>query len=221
VVFSLKKKILWCSAFLVVAVLAALIYAAYSLTRPFHHTFAQDPNTVEALEATRKLKLLNEAQAARRQGFVRLSEVEINSFIDGRYNSGNHSRTNDLVKLVKSGVILGEKNVTFVTWHQAPILGLNLPFVWQRTVSPVHSTNGWTFTLHSMRVGQMEIPAKHWDRVNGFLGRGDSLFEDRQEWLQSLPFVTLARNDQSKAPEIRLYSYLPKEKARHSDIVSE
>lgn len=217
---KLKKTILLCSAFLVVAVLGAVIYALYALTRPLEYTFSQDPNTVEAHEANRKLKLLNEAQASNRQGFVRLSEVEINSFIDGRYNTGNVAQTNS-VQVLKSGVVLSENDITFITWHRAPVLGIDLPFVWQRSVSPIQGTNGWTFLLRSMRVGQLEIPRKHWDKVNQFLGASDALFEDRKAWLRDLPFVSVARNEESKSPEIRLYTYLPKEKAKHSESISE
>src|SRR5687767_13800792 len=181
-----KKRVLWGGGTALALILGAAGLAVYTVTRPLDLEFAQDPNAVEAHEANRKLKLLNEAQTTQKRGFVRLSEVEINSFLDGRYNSNNENQTNSRVKLVKSGVLLGQDRVTFVTWHRAPIFGFDLPIVWQRVVAPSKDTNGWNFTLESMRVGQVEIPAQHWARINAILGVGDTLFEERKSWLKSL-----------------------------------
>jgi hypothetical protein len=215
-----KKRLLWGSAILFVTVLGTVGTALYMVTRPLDLEFAQDPNAVEAHEANRKLKLLNEAQTTQKRGFVRLSEVEINSFLDGRYNSNNENQTNSRVKLIKSGVLLGQDRVTFVTWHRAPVFGFDLPIVWQRVVAPSKDTNGWNFTLESMRVGHVEIPAQHWTRINAILGVGDTLFEERKSWFKSLPLVTLGQNELSKSPEFRLYTYVPTEKAK-SDTPSE
>lgn len=205
---------MWGSAALAVAVIGAVGTLTYLLTRPLDVEFAQDPNAVEAFEANRKLKLLNEAQTERRQGFIRLSEVEINSFLEGRYNTGKHPQTNSTVRLVKSGVLLDDRRITFVTWHKAPLLGFELPFVWQRVVAPSSSTNGWDFRLRSMRVGHLDIPSEYWAHIQRLLGSSDSLFEERKTWLSNLPFVSLAQNEQSKAPEFRLYTYLPAEKSK-------
>lgn len=210
---SLKKKMLWGSAAFAVAVVGTVGSLMYLLTRPLDVDFAQDPNAVEAFEANRKLKLLNEAQTDRRQGFIRLSEVEINSFLEGRYNTGKNPQTNSPIRLVKSGVMLDQRSITFVTWHKAPLLGFELPFVWQRVVTPSSSTNGWDFDLHSMRVGRLDIPYEYWAHVQKVLGGSDSLFEERKSWLRDLPFVSLSQNEQSKSPEFRLYTYLPREKS--------
>jgi hypothetical protein len=204
---------LWGSAILLVVTVGTIGSALYLITRPLNVDFAQEPNAVEAHEANRKLKLLNDAQTAQKRGFVRLSEVEINSFLEGRYNSGKAAQTNGPIKLVKSGVLLGGDRVTFVTWHEAPIFGLNLPIVWQRVISPVKSTNGWSFTLQSMRIGDLDIPAAYWSKLNAIFGHVDALFEERKEWLKSLPLVTLAHNEVSKSPEFRLYTYVPTENA--------
>jgi hypothetical protein len=193
--------------------------AGYFLTRPLAVAFAAPPNAVEAQEADRKLRLLTEAQSERKQGFVRFSEVEINSFLDGKYRSAN--ATNAPVRLVKAGVLLDEGQITVVTWHQAPVFGYNLPFVWQRVVTPVRQTNGWSFAVRSMRVGDVEIPEGHWPRVEQFLGATDALFQERREWLKTLPMVTLARNEESDSPEVRLYTYLPKEKSIGNETASE
>jgi hypothetical protein len=220
-VLSWKKKILLAFGLLIVLVIGVAGYGVFTLTRPLPFDFSQNPNAVEAHEADRKLKLLNEAQADRRQGFIRLSEVEINSLLESRYNSGKNSRTNDPVKLVKSGVLLEASHITFITWHNAPVLGVNLPLVWQRVLTPSKQTNGWNFALHSMRVGNLEIPPQYWKQVEQVLGGNDSVFADRKDWLRKLPLVSVAHNEENKAAEIRLYTYLPKEKTQDSEEVSE
>lgn len=190
----------------------------YFLTRPVPAPFAERPNSVEAQEADRKLKLLTEAQSGRKQGFVRFSEVEINSFLDGKYQSGNAS--NAPVRLTKAGVLLDEDQITVITWHEAPVYGFNLPFVWQRVVVPVKEKDGWSFTLRSMSVGQVQIPNTQWHRVEQYLGATDSLFQERREWLKTLPMVTLAKNEESESPEVRLYTYLPREKSMGHETAS-
>jgi hypothetical protein len=209
-----KKRLLWGGGTFLVIALGGVGAAIYTITRPFDAEFAQQPNAVEAHEANRKLKLLNDAQSAEKRGFVRFSEVEINSFLEGRYNATKEAQTNGPVKLVKSGVLLGSDKITFVTWHEAVIFGMNLPIVWQRAVSPAQTTNGWSFTVASMRVGNLDVPEQYWGHVEKFLGTGDALFEDRKAWLKSLPLVTLGHNELSKSPEFRLYTYVPTEKAK-------
>jgi hypothetical protein len=215
---GILKKLVVALGVTIVLALVAVGAAGYFLTRPLTVDFAERPNSVEAQEANRKLKLLNQAQTSGKQGFVRFSEVEINSFLDGKYKG---AATNTPLQLVKAGVILGEGKMTFVTWHNATVFGYNLPFVWQRVVKPIKTTNSWNFEVASMRVGQVEIPEGHWASVEKILGATDSLFEERKGWLKSLPMVTLAKNEQSETPEVRLYTYLPKENSIVHETTSE
>ena len=215
--FSLKK-IFFAFAAGVALVVAAAGAAGYYLTRPLQTDFALRPTVVEAQEANRKLKLLNEAQSSRKQGFVRFSEVEINSFLD-KYNSSNS--TNSPVKLVKAGVFLGEKDVNFVTWHNVDVFGFKIPFVWQRVITPLKQKEGWSFAVRTMKVGAVEIPEGHWPRVEQLLGMSDALFAERKEWLKTVPMVSLAQNELSETPEVRLYTYLPKENSIQHEAVSE
>jgi hypothetical protein len=88
-------------------------------------------------------------------------------------------------------------------------------------VTPVRQTNGWSFAVRSMKVGEVGIPRDHWPRVEQFLGATDALFQERREWLKTLPMVTLAKNEESDSPEVRLYTYLPKEKSIVNETASE
>jgi hypothetical protein len=185
----------------------------YLLTRSVEIEFAQDPNPLEAHEANRKIKLLNEAREAKRRGFVRLSEVEINSFLDESYNNPKKNlRTNAPVHLVKTAVLLHHTNLTVVTWMAAPMLGIELPFVWQRTVIPRKSGEKWTFELSEMQLGKLHIPEAIWSKVNSLFGGADGVFQERKNWLANLPNISLVKNESSLSPELRLYSYQPSEK---------
>jgi hypothetical protein len=219
--FRLKKlffAFVACVAMVLLLVVVAVGAAGYYLTRPLPANFATHPNAAEAHEANRKLKLLNEAQSSRKQGFVRFSEVEINSFLD-KYNSSNS--TNGPVQLVKAGVFLGDREVNFVTWHSLEAFGYKVPFVWQRVLTPIKQKEGWSFAVRSMKVGAVEIPAGNWAKVEEVLGTTDALFAERKEWLKTVPMVQLAQNELSETPEVRLYTYLPKENSIQHEAVSE
>jgi hypothetical protein len=220
-VAGIKKKIFVGAALLFVLGAGAVGAAGYYLTRPLDVAFTQDPNTVEAQEADRKLRLLTEAQSERKQGFVRFSEVEINSFLEGKYQVGSPSAGESPVELLKAGVLLDDGQITFVTWHRMPLMGFEVPLVWQRVITPQSTTNGWNFAVRSMRVGAVQVPAEHWERVEKLLGATDTIFEERKAWLKSLPMVTLAKNEQSESPEVRLYTYLPEENIKANETVTE
>src|SRR5688572_11194870 len=162
--------------------LAVVCVACYTMVGEVEITFAQKANATDAQEATRKLKLLTDAQAANKNGFVRLSEAEINSLLQRRAGKADKNRTDGPVHLVKAGVILDEKEITFVTWHSVSLLGIDLPLVWQRSLRPNRSTNGWSLALRDMQVGKVRIPREFWAEPGKFLGATDSVFEEQKAW---------------------------------------
>lgn len=210
---SKRGKVFWGFVLILGMIGVSVGALLYMLTRQVEIEFAQDPNPLEAHEASRKLNLLNEAREANRRGFVRLSEVEINSFLETRYKAEKNSRTNMPVQVVKTGVLLHQTNLTFVTWLKVPLFGRGLPFVWQRTVTPVRQEEKWVFQTDGMRLGRVEIPKALWARCTARLGLSDSMFEERRVWLGNLPKIALMKNEMSTAMEMRLYSYDPAEKA--------
>jgi hypothetical protein len=198
----------------VLVLLAVLVISlgavAYLATRPVEIEFAQDPNPLELSEANRKIKLLNEAREAKKKGFVRLSEVEINSFMEARFHGSNDAPASPSVALVKSAVLLHQTNLTLVTWHRLALFGgFSVPFVWQRTVAPVREGGTVKFEIGEMRLGRINLPLQAWPQVSEFFGRTDAIYEDRRNWLASLPKVALMKNEISFAPELRLFSYDP------------
>jgi hypothetical protein len=205
------RRIAATAALLTILILVAGGVLAFLLTSQVEIEFAQDPNPVEAHEAARKLALFNEAQAAKRKGFVRFSEVEINSFLQG----GLNGKTNSVGKApvpkpgVKNSVLLSANELTFVTWEKHSLFGFEVPFVWQRSVVPVKGPEGWSFATREMRVGRVEVPQRLWGAARAFLGKSDECLKGREDWLSRLPAITLARNELSQAPELRLYTYVP------------
>jgi hypothetical protein len=200
------------NSFLVVGGLISIVLVGAGVclflsTRDADIEFTQGPNSVEAHEAKRKLALFDEAQTAKRKGFVRLTEVEINSFLEEEQKKD--AKTNAPVRLVKTGVLLNPPNLTVVTWHNAHVLGMSLPFTWQRTMSIAKSTNGWSLAPRQMRLGTLSIPERCWPCVENVFGSCDRAFDDREQWLAKLPAVTLSRNEESKLAELRLYTYIP------------
>ena len=183
--------------------------AGYLATRQVEVEFAQDPNPLELSEANRKIKLLNEAREANKKGFVRLSEVEINSFMEARFDP-KEAPSSPAVKLVKSAVLLHQTNLTLVTWHKLALFGdFSLPFVWQRTVAPVREGGTVKFEIGEMRLGRIGVPRQAWAQVSSLFGKSDAVYEERRNWLASLPKVALMKNEISFAPELRLFSYDP------------
>jgi hypothetical protein len=60
-----------------------------------------------------------------------------------------------------------------------------------------------------MRLGRVEVPHGLWGSVRAILGKSDECLKGREDWLSRLPAITLARNELSQAPELRLYTYVP------------
>jgi hypothetical protein len=182
---------------------------AFALLGDPEITLAQTPNSFDTQEAIRKLKSFNEAQAAKKAGFIRLSEAEINGFLQQRFAKPEKSRTNAPVQLVRAAVLLHQNDLTFVTWQKVSVFGVDLHLVWQRLVSPQRTPGGWRLSLDEMRLGKITIPGNYWDDVNHVLGVSDSAFEDRKVWLANIPTFMISHNEVSRAPELRLYTYVP------------
>ncbi len=204
-----KKKFAVSVVLLSTLLATALCVLGFILLGDIDINIPSNGNSFEAQEASRKLKLLGEAQASKKQGFIRLSEAEINGFLQSRYGKPEKNRTNELVRLVKAGVQLHQSDLTFITWHKVSLLGLETTVVWQRLVSPQRTANGWRLSLDEMRVGKATIPGTFWGDAFQILGGSDKTFEERKVWLASMPTVMLSHNEITRAPELRLYTYIP------------
>ena len=204
-----KNKIVVAFGMLVLMVIAAACIFAYTVLGDPEINIAQNKDSFETQEANRKLKVFNEAQTAKKPGFIRLNEAEINGFLQTRYGKPDKKKADAQVQLLKAGVLLHQNDLTFVTWHKISVLGIDLHVVWQRVVSPQRTANGWRLSLDEMRLGKFTVPGTYWDDVSHFLGVCDSAFEERKVWLANIPTVMISHNEVTRAPELRLYTYLP------------
>ncbi len=200
-----------CTTLLAGAAAAGVGSVAYMATRPVEFEWPQDPNQIELQEADRKLQLFNEAQENKKKGFVRFSEVEINSFLQNRHKMVTGNSTNSSIELERTAVLLSGQSIDVVSYFQKPVFGYRLPFVWQRVVTPTKDTNGWTFTVQQMKLGTLDVPPRYWPKINEFVGPIDGFFEDRVEWLSKIPLISLTRSETTKRPEVRLYTFFPEQ----------
>ena len=207
---NVKRKFATALGLCVVMVLAVVCVTYYVIVGEVEISFAQKPNPSDSHEAGRKLKILEDAQAGNRNGFIRLSEVEINSLLQPRGGKpAQKDRTEKQVELVQSAVLLHEERITFISWQRVSLLGMQLPVVWQRDLAVERNTNGWRLALQGMRIGKAVIPDRLWTDVTRFLGVTDNTFNDRKAWLATIPTLMLARNEVSQKPELRVYTYVP------------
>ena len=203
------RKIILALLALVVVAGGAVGYFFVQLTASPTIELRQAPNAVEGREATRKLQLFEEAGKAKRRGYIRLSEVEMNSYLDETVLT-NNIETNGIV-LLNARVLLDKKGCTWVSWLDMPFFGFELPLVWQRHLDLVKNEEGYGLKLVGMQVGQMQIPPEQWGTVHEYLGHFDGIFQERFGWMLEVPTVLIEKNELSKAPELRLYTYVPEE----------
>src|ERR1044071_8976630 len=93
------------------AVLLACGYYGYELSRHEDPGLLQGANAPDAKEATRKLKLLTDAQKSGKRGFVRLSEIEINSFLNSEYNTAGTTNVLPHATTLRGCVDLSRKDL--------------------------------------------------------------------------------------------------------------
>jgi hypothetical protein len=202
------KKVSLVLGLLLGVFLATSLYYGFKLTRNIDPQWVQDPNPVEAYEANRKIRLLSNSEA-RSKGFVRLSEVEINSYLQEKVRSLTNSPAS--LALVQAAVRLAETNVTFICWTHKNLLGFQVPFVYQRSYKFGETNAISDLELESIKVGTVEIPKALWTRAESFFSSTDTRFEDRRRWIAELPAVLLTRNELTHNPEVRLYNFQPRD----------
>jgi hypothetical protein len=193
-----------------IALLAAC-YLYFQITAVIEPVVRQQPNDLDAKEAERKLKLYRQALQDSRRGFIRLSEVELNSYIQQQYFSetkiGETNAPNSKTHLSRSLVGLFSDEITWSYWLQQKVLGKPVHLFWQRAVELSGKPEHWTFQTKAMRVGKIEVPPRLWDFVQSRLGESDLIFSNRFDWLVRLPTLEVKTNDLTSSAELRLYTY--------------
>jgi hypothetical protein len=200
-------------ALLILAGLGMLMlgYLYVRLTAEVRFPGAQTPTAFDAQEAARKLRLFQEARAASKKGFVRLTEVELNAYLQSKYLGGFDRRplpeTASRHGVRECRADLDTNAVDWYCWVRLNRWSQEVDLCWVRRFSLARADGRWTLELHGMRIGEVDIPARYWEKVQTWLAAADALFAEDCSWLAELPAVELRPNEFSRNPELRLYTY--------------
>lgn len=196
---------------MVLAILAGgvLLFAGY-----FYTQFTADvdigaferPTRYDAKEVRRKMKLLEDSRTNTVRGFIRLAEVELNSYLHERYG-GTNATAARTAGLQRCRIDLTETNLTLICWIQKPWMGRSWNLVWQRSASLKPTASGWDLEPQDMYVGRVRIPHAHWPKVEEALGTVDAAFVEDLRWLKAAPSIGLVPAEVTKRPELRIYNH--------------
>jgi hypothetical protein len=189
----------------------AVVYLYSQVTADFDAEASKEPNAVDAQEARRKLGLYKKAlESPGRSGFIRLTEAEINSYLDERYfrdNVKNLTNAPDASpRLLASRAKLAGQEIQWYCWLRKKWFGLSFPLVSRRGLELCGGTNHWILATRSMDLGKLEVPPRYWPLVSQELGEVDRVFVEDRRWGEKLPWVEIRTNSLNSAPELRLYT---------------
>ncbi|MBU6400245.1 MAG: hypothetical protein KGS61_07985 [Verrucomicrobia bacterium] len=211
VIPSRARIVLWSAGVLLSLALVIAAYGYYQLSAGVDPPGLEAPNILDARESSRKIKLLDQALSASKHGFIRLSEVEINSYLHAHYpdprTATNAPPDRDSCRLVKCCVDLVTGAVVFYSWVDLTWHGHTWTLCWQRAVQPRPQGDGWTFSLTAMHVGNLPIPPRFWGNVSEIFAGADAVFTRQYTWLTRLPAVVIQPSELDQAPELRLYTF--------------
>lgn len=194
---------------ILVGVLILAGYYYFQITSDVDVSNLETPNSLDIKEATRKLKLFEKSLTENREGFIRLSEVELNAYLTDHYAAKTNVAKpgpNESV-MTRCIVDLTEGEVILYTWVTHNWLGRQWNLVWQRNAQLIRDKDLWSFKLSSMQVGHVKVPEKYWEKIEGYIGNSDKAFEERLHWFSKLPAVAIRQDELQKQLELRLYTY--------------
>ena len=189
-------------------------YVYFQLTADIDASAFNEPNALDAREAERKLGLYRKALAETgRNGFIRLSEIEINAYLQRPGIRGKlMSQTNapaSSPRLLESRLLFSGQDIAWYCWIRKRFVGKSIPLVWRRDLELRRETNRWDLVTKSMAIGKFEVPPRCWPLANRALGEVDHLFAEEQRWVEGLPLVELRTNAAGASSELRLYTQHP------------
>lgn len=187
-------------------------YSYFAITAEVDLNSFAKPNELDAKEADRKLKLYKDALAvSHRGGFIRFSEIEINSYLHQHYFAGDKSSPTNAPdaspRLLAGRVELSNGGLVWYCWVRKSWLGRPFDLFWERVFELNQAQNRWAFQPRAMRLGRLEMPAGTWALLQKELGAVDQIFTDQLEWLAGLPTLEIKTNEASIKPEFRLFTY--------------
>jgi hypothetical protein len=202
-----KRAFLALGLFIAVVLVAAFVLA-YMLSRDVAFDW-ENPNALEAKHFNDNLQRFERAVANGQHGYVKFSQLEMNSYI--RQALTNTADTNAPgLHLSRVAVGLANTNLNLYSWGEYRVLSVPLKFVVQRTFSiQQEGTNVWEMPLESFKVGEVEVPRDYWNTVASFLEPMDAPVKESFAWRTNIPALLVTKNVLSQRPELRLFTYKP------------
>ncbi len=194
---------------LILVVLAAVATLGYLLTMEVPVPRSGKLNKLDSKEAARKIKLISEAFLTGKKGFVRLSDVELNSFLKENVHIPSTGPTNELAALRLCQVQYGNASFTAYSFVQKQVLGRPIEFVWQRDFILDPSGDIKRLRLAGMKLGKVPVNQKLWPHVNQLFYGCDQALIKQFDWVPKLPAVYITNNEANSSLELRLYSVKP------------
>jgi hypothetical protein len=199
---------------LVAVVGVGLILGGHSyleLTATVEAPGLEAPDNLDARELLRKVKLFDAAWHSARRGFIRLSEVEINSYLQELTPATDGSSAGAAAasgaRPVRCRADLTADGVIFYSWVEWHWGRHTWDLCWRRHAVLRHVPGHWEFAVDSMRVGELKIPPGYWSKVDAILGAADKPFAARYAWLMKVPALEVEPNGLTHQPELRLYTF--------------
>jgi hypothetical protein len=182
-------------------------YVFFQVTAEVETRSIDPGDGLDAAEATRKIKALDDASKRSAKGFIRLSEPEINAHLAKIYK-GNTNSHNGLLH-VRSAVNLGPDHFTLFTWVKKSLPFMPIETAWQRKFELSGTGPAKQFKLVSMKIGNLTVPENEWARVEKFLGPVDAVYSNEVTRLLLLPAIELRSVAGGRGFEARFYNYDP------------
>ena len=205
------KKVFFALAILIGIVTLGVVFFMFQLLADTSMAEIELPNDVDGKEAKRKLGVFEDAQKESKHGYIRLTEVEINSYLKERFAlDSDQNKTNapaNTCHLLKCTLDLKEKGIKFYCKVRKQWLGHSWEIVCQREGTIKRVKTRWTFDLQSMYVGRQKISPYWQPTVQEFLRDVDQVFAAPLKQFGELPNLKLVTPEFAKSPQLWLYTY--------------
>lgn len=202
-------------AVLVVAAVIGFLYLRCTSAVGIYES--QAVKTSAANEAKRKLALF---QSSNRRGYVRLTEAEMNAYLDELVADGtlmaltNTTNTTNTaaaarigVSLLRSRIYLVPEGFLWNCWLKTKLGPLAPEVAWQRLFRVARVSNRWEAELSAMTLGRQRVPRWAWPWAEKVLGQISQPFHNKFNWLANAPAVEIKTNDLSLRLELKLFNY--------------
>lgn len=190
--------------------LVVVVFAFFKMTAEIDVGPIKEPNSLDAREADRKIGIYKKALEGSEHGFVRLSEVEVNSYLHQHYFGDQRQKTNASVaatRLLDARLKFNGQDFFWYSWVKGKWFGRPIEMIWRREIEFKRGMSNWLFQTKAMSLGNLNVPARCWETVNKQLGEADEIFGEERQWLDRVPVMEIKTNNLTSSPELRLFTY--------------